>query len=653
MGKRKNGEVFVHFLKHMAVITLIPAILLLIFSLYLNGRLKENAYEQYKKILEYSAEDMEQVFQTLDDVVTFFYNESNVLNFYYSADPLRNGATTSMLRKAQENVKAMEIANDSLLYVQLCAEKSGILLDCITAAIYPERYYGRSFNVQGYSLSRWKEEFLDNEENYIYLSAVLKYYGGTEEALIYDLKFSPPDYGKGNNRIIFYLDRETLMDCFETLPYEEGGFICVLDEEGRILLEKNSGIIDLENWEFREDGGGYYVEKVDGQELFVTHVHNEARGWNYIAAIPLSEINGMIGQTLTNVVRILLLAALIAVLLMVGMAYRLSRPVSAALEVLNTKEQDVTYDEFLKEITKLVSDNAELSLQLEKQIPVIRTGAFYNLLLGKQETPQEKREILKRSGVRQDADYYVILVLVCNDIDWDVELENITAQKILIEAAFKGQESGDIQGYYQLDYERMVILFTMDDQSMQMVKSRVEMITEKAMEVLRKNLPFSISLGGDITDDVMSLSEAFYHANTVLEIPQNVFGQTAVQWYDMISVEAVQKEALEDNEGLARKMKNYLDSHYMDPQISLGLIASEFGVTESYISKLFKREIGQNFSKYVEQLRVTEGKKLIDEGVSVNETAQRVGYNSAHVFRRAWKRYYGTTPLERRKREDV
>lgn len=653
VGKRKNIEVFVHFLRHMVVIMTVPAVLLFFFSLYLNGKLKENAYEQYKKILEYSARDIEQVFQTLDNVVTYFYNESSILNFYYLADPSRDGATTSTLRKAQESVRAMEIANDNLLYTQLYAEKPEILVDCITGSIYLERYYGGVFDIQGNSFSQWKKEFLNNKDSYSYSSARVKFYGGIKDALIYNRKFAPQGYSNSNNRIIFYLDKEVLMNCFETLPYKNGGFICILNENGEMLLEKNSGTVNLETWQFRESSQGYYVEKTEGVDLFITRVHNKMRGWDYVAAIPLSEVNGMVEHIIDNTVQILLMAAFVAIMLMILMAYHLSKPVSAALELLNTKEQDVTYDEFLKEITKLVMDNTELNHQLELQIPVIRTGAFCSLLMGKQETPQEKREILKRSAVRQDANYYVVLVLICNDIDSEVDLGNITAQKVLIEAAFKEQESDDIQGYYQLDYERMVILLTMDDQSQQLVKNRVEIITAKAMEAIKKNIHFSISVGGDITDDVMCLSEAFYHANTVLEISENVFGQTVVQWYDMLSLETVQQETFEDNEGLASKIKAFLDNHYMDPQISLGLIASEFCVTESYISKLFKREIGQNFSKYIEQLRVTEGKKLIDEGISVNVTAQKVGYNSAHVFRRAWKRYYGTTPLERKENEDM
>ena len=78
----------------------------------------------------------------------------------------------------------------------------------------------------------------------------------------------------------------------------------------------------------------------------------------------------------------------------------------------------------------------------------------------------------------------------------------------------------------------------------------------------------------------------------------------------------------------------------------MGITYLCWSITEVYLSKLFKEGTGQNFSKYVENLRLEQAKLLLSKGVLVNEVAQQVGYNSPQVFRRAWKRHYGTTPTE-------
>ena len=63
-------------------------------------------------------------------------------------------------------------------------------------------------------------------------------------------------------------------------------------------------------------------------------------------------------------------------------------------------------------------------------------------------------------------------------------------------------------------------------------------------------------------------------------------------------------------------------------------------MTEVYLSKLFKKATGENFSRYVEGIRMNRAKELLDQGYKVMEVVEQVGYNSPQVFRRAWKRYF-------------
>lgn len=93
--------------------------------------------------------------------------------------------------------------------------------------------------------------------------------------------------------------------------------------------------------------------------------------------------------------------------------------------------------------------------------------------------------------------------------------------------------------------------------------------------------------------------------------------------------------------GMKKQLRLYVIQHFADPNISLTSVADEFQITEVYLSRLFKQKTGENFSKYVEKLRIEEAKRLLGEGVLTrNEIAKKVGYNSPQVFRRAYKRYF-------------
>lgn len=98
---------------------------------------------------------------------------------------------------------------------------------------------------------------------------------------------------------------------------------------------------------------------------------------------------------------------------------------------------------------------------------------------------------------------------------------------------------------------------------------------------------------------------------------------------------------------LIDKVLEYINGHYTESSLSLISVATEFNITEAYLSVFFKENTGENFSKYIERLRMEKSSDLMaKEKLSISETAHRVGYNSSQVFRRVYKRYYGKSPSE-------
>ncbi len=96
-------------------------------------------------------------------------------------------------------------------------------------------------------------------------------------------------------------------------------------------------------------------------------------------------------------------------------------------------------------------------------------------------------------------------------------------------------------------------------------------------------------------------------------------------------------------------IKNYITENYNDPSIGLSKISDEFNISESYFSHMFKEKTGENFSVYLENIRMKEAERLIKEtDTSLNEMYIAVGYNNANSFRRAFKKRFGITPSNMR-----
>ena len=142
---------------------------------------------------------------------------------------------------------------------------------------------------------------------------------------------------------------------------------------------------------------------------------------------------------------------------------------------------------------------------------------------------------------------------------------------------------------------------------------------------------------------------------------QNVFGSRKIQWYEQVrqyqAMERYELNSREDSVSLQNlvlmdKAKKYIHENFSDPQLSLSMVGEELCITEVYLSKLFKKVTGENFSKYVENCRMEKAKEWMDQGRKVKEVAELTGYNSPQVFRRAWKRYYDHAPSENRSGKD-
>ncbi|MGL6174164.1 MAG: AraC family transcriptional regulator [Cellulosilyticaceae bacterium] len=102
---------------------------------------------------------------------------------------------------------------------------------------------------------------------------------------------------------------------------------------------------------------------------------------------------------------------------------------------------------------------------------------------------------------------------------------------------------------------------------------------------------------------------------------------------------------------LINKIIEYIDECYADSNLGLGMVASQFNISEGYISSLFKEQTGINFTEYVENLRINKACNLLkDTELNINDIGEQVGYNSVQSFRRAFKRIHGISPSELRKK---
>ena len=93
-----------------------------------------------------------------------------------------------------------------------------------------------------------------------------------------------------------------------------------------------------------------------------------------------------------------------------------------------------------------------------------------------------------------------------------------------------------------------------------------------------------------------------------------------------------------------RKAERYIWDNYTR-KISLEEISAASGLSAPYFSTIFKEEMGENLSGYLNRLRVDKAAALLTEtGKSLNEIAASCGFDDQSWFSKIFKRYTGVSP---------
>lgn len=102
---------------------------------------------------------------------------------------------------------------------------------------------------------------------------------------------------------------------------------------------------------------------------------------------------------------------------------------------------------------------------------------------------------------------------------------------------------------------------------------------------------------------------------------------------------------------LIRWTKNYLLENY-HKDISLEHVADQVFLNPVYFSRVFKQQMGMNFSKYVTAIRMDKAKELLEQPhYKIHEIGEKIGYANSKYFARVFKQNTGYSPYEYRRKQ--
>lgn len=142
-----------------------------------------------------------------------------------------------------------------------------------------------------------------------------------------------------------------------------------------------------------------------------------------------------------------------------------------------------------------------------------------------------------------------------------------------------------------------------------------------------------------------SLRERDYLKNLFLAYTQTEIRQILMECGGTIC-DRKKKEGI-SNYTISRTLE-YIRTHYQEG-ISLEKTAEILNITPEYLSMLFKREMGMNFSVFLKEFRISHAKRLLKgTDMKIYEVAQECGYSNSNYFTKVFKEVTGISPAEYR-----
>jgi len=573
----------------------------------------------------------------------------------------------------------------------------------------------------------------------------------------------PLEYNqKPKGAVTISFNKKRITELISYIDISKGGFIYVENNDGDIItsLPKNMNSDNHINTSELAKDEGFFSKNIGGDEMIITYITSEERGWKYVIALPSKLVLEKLNNFTLTTIKLFLITVLGGIIMAGILAYRNSKPVFDIVKQLkqfNGEGLTVNKDTFSLingSVSNLISTNNELQKDINNQKTLIHSALLDKIIRGQVYNEAEFLATSKYVGMDISKGKSIVLLLkVFNNDSTGVNLNDeiikeLNISKAIIRGVLTKYFIGNVF-FHDTDQQTIAIILNCEDLEIETLYKKIEALVTSIKKELVDTINLKVDFGGgEPYSNPLELWHSFEQAEIALD---NLDNEYPIVWSHNIEIESenyyypldleqkllnhtklgdkVQVEKLLDfiyNENFAtrslnsckgydvikelkstirkvlsdykdsndinnnlravvlknshdinfkivadsyydlcdlileqkgnsnlilmNKIKRYVESNYMDQNLCLYKVSSEFNLCEGYFSHLFKEQTDINFTDYLEKIRLDSASILLkNHDLNITEIAERVGYNSAQSFRRAFKRLFGVSPTDVRK----
>lgn len=97
------------------------------------------------------------------------------------------------------------------------------------------------------------------------------------------------------------------------------------------------------------------------------------------------------------------------------------------------------------------------------------------------------------------------------------------------------------------------------------------------------------------------------------------------------------------------QIKQYIRENYSDSGMGVDQLAREVGMTPNYLSSIFKKNTGENLSRYLKGFRMERAREMLENtNEKIGIICEKCGFVNVSYFCQSFREFFGISPQKYR-----
>ena len=516
------------------LLTLLVPIGIMTF-LYLNTirNIQENTYNQYLTAMKSSANTIEDLVDSKNDLAFNILSNRYVAPFFVIQNPSVNPVAVRDIFESQIDLHAFIQSNRSASGIQLFSKYANVLIDSNTSTFDFERYYGQVFKFGDYSMQEWIDNVLLQQHSAKIYPARYIRYGITNRRRITvarSVPFSSQHRFYGN--IFIFIDEAELFRPFDAIPYHDNGMLAILDAQGEFISynQLDEDLFSEIDMSLLTDYSGFQIQRLGGERMFILYWISANTNWQYITVVPLDVILADTIRLRNFNMFLIVFAIFVGSALAIGYAHRTSRPLRTIYQRLANYRYNIKLNDIADEISALIRNNTDMQNTIKQQLPAQKTAFFYSLLTGGFQDTEEVLSNFQKIGMPLKGEMYAVIIVILMDIDTNLGVQESVAYNEICKELIVEHLPSTI-GFASLSFERFAFLTVSETVSESSFRDFLEHATKDIIKIASRKFQMELHFTAGIVHDILEIPILFRTMNLNSSYSISSVGGE-IEWFD-------------------------------------------------------------------------------------------------------------------------